>query len=221
MANSRSPFTKVAYDPTKKNQWGRVEGNPYQYSSKGRNGEKIMWQMVPESFISLKKGNAFIVAKKHIDMGDKNGYHSEATYVRGYSNLGSKTLNGHVRRMHFVARLIYRGGTPALTLYRYCGYSEDLAKQVFQEIPYTSAEYLGKDKQFHSFTKPSMTAQEIVEKKIAAKERLLSKAYGNPEQRKAFALQHPNYFKKAGKGNGNAATNTGKAASADLFNNVL
>ena len=176
-------LTKVPYDRTKRDMHGRVIGNPYQYKS-----GKTMYQAVPEAMVTLPKQNAFIIQKKHVylDKEKKN----QATYILGYSNLKGKTQNDKTRRHYFVARQIWRGGNPALVLYRYSGYDLGLAKQVFAEIPYDKAEYLAKDGKFHAYSKKSETAKQIVARKVRqqkALEAMKTKAYGDKSARKAWA----------------------------------
>ncbi len=190
---AKKTFKSVPYDKTKKDMYGRVIGNPYRMTSNGK-----AYQAVPERMVTLPKGNAFIIAKKHVYLnGDKN---NQATYVLGYSNLAGKRQNGKTRRHYFVARLIYRGGNPALALYRYSGYDLQLAKQVLGEIAYDKAEYLGKDNKFHAYRKTSMTSEEIVKSKIRkqqALERMKTKAYGSKEERKAYAQQNAKRYPRA------------------------
>lgn len=188
-------FRKVPYDATKKDKNGRVIGNPYRFVSNGKT-----YQAVPESMVSLPKGNAFIIAKKHVNLGGQ--YNNQATYVLGYSNLSGKRQNGKTRRHYFVARLIYRGGNPALALYRYSGYDLQTAKDVFSEIAYDKAEYQGRDGQFHPYRKASMTSAEVVAAKVRkqeALERMKTKAYGDKATRQAYARAHSRNYPRAGK----------------------
>jgi len=189
-------FKKVPYDNTKKDKNGRVIGNPYRLTSNGK-----MYQAVPERMVTLPKGNAFIIAKKHVNLNDQYG--NQATYVLGYSNLSGKRQNGKTRRHYFVARLIYRGGNPALALYRYSGYDLQIAKDVFGEIAYDKAEYLdGKTNTFKPYRKASMTAEEVVKAKVRkqeALERMKTKAYGSKAERKAYAQSHKKNYPRVGK----------------------
>ncbi len=185
-------FQRVKYDPSKKNAYDKVVGNPYQLTA---NGKK--YQAVPEKMVTLPSGNHFIIARKHVNLGGE--YNNKAVYVLGYSNLTGKRQNGKTRRSYFVARLIYRGGIPNLALYRYLGYNYNIAKDVFREIPYDFAEYLAKDGNFHPYTRKSMTSAEIVRaniKKNESLERLKTKAYGTKEQRQAYARQNPSRYHK-------------------------
>lgn len=190
MANQKN-FKPLPYDPNTKDKFGRVIGNPYRGTIAGKT-----YQAVPEQMISLPQGNSFIVARKHIVL-DKNN--NQATYVFGYNNLGTKnnrpkTQNGHVRRTYFVARLIWRGGSPALSLYRYVGYNQVIARQVFSEIPYDSAEYKAKDGKFYPYSKSSMTAKEIVEKSIRQQEYQKTKMYGDAAKRRTYVAAHPDKY---------------------------
>lgn len=188
---AKKKFQPVPYDPTKKDMYGRVIGNPYRLTSNGK-----AYQAVPERMVTLPKGNAFIIAKKHVNLGGKSN--NQATYVLGYSNLEGKRQNGKTRRHYFVARLIYRGGNPALALYRYSGYDLALAKEVFAEIAYDKAEYMGKDNKFHAYRKSSMTAEQIVKAKVRkqkALETMKTKAYGSKSERQAWA-KSKGYMKK-------------------------
>lgn len=192
---AKKTFKPVPYDKTKKDMYGRVIGNPYRLTSNGK-----AYQAVPERMVTLPKGNAFIIAKKHVNLGGANN--NEATYVLGYSNLEGKRQNGKTRRHYFVARLIYRGGNPALALYRYSGYDLQLAKDVFSEIAYDKAEYMGKDNKFHPYRKSSMTANEIVKAKVRkqqALERMKTKAYGDKAARRAYAQSHKAKYPRVGK----------------------
>ena len=193
MPKASKSFKAVPYDPTKRDANGRVIGNPYQLTSNG-----TRYQAVPERMVTLPKGNAFIIAKKHVQLDERN----QATYVLGYSNLSGKRQNGKTRRHYFVARLIYRGGNPALALYRYSGYDLGTAKTVFHEIAYNSAEYLGKDKKFHSYSKKSMTSADIVKSKIKqqdALEKMKTAAYGSKADRVAYAQKNRKKYPRVAK----------------------
>lgn len=195
MPTAKKQFKPVAYNPSKKDANGRVIGNPYQLTSNGKR-----YQAVPERMVTLPKGNAFIIAKKHVNLGGE--YNNQATYVLGYSNLSGKRQNGKTRRHYFVARLIYRGGNPALALYRYSGYDLGIAKQTFSEIAYDKAEYLGKDNKFHPYRKASMTAAEVVAAKVRqqqALERMKTKAYGSKAERRAYALKNKSKYPRVSK----------------------
>ena len=188
---AKKTFKPVPYDPTKKDMYGRVIGNPYRLTNNGK-----AYQAVPERMVTLPKGNSFIIAKKHVNLGGKSN--NQATYVLGYSNLEGKRQNGKTRRHYFVARLIYRGGNPALALYRYSGYDLALAKEVFAEIAYNKAEYMDKEGKFVPYDKSSMSSEEIVKSKIRkqkALEAMKTKAYGNKEKRQAWA-ESKGYMKK-------------------------
>lgn len=192
---AKKSFKAVPYDPNKKDANGRVIGNPYQLTSNGKR-----YQAVPERMVTLPKKNAFIIAKKHVNLNDQYG--NQATYVLGYSNLSGKRQNGKTRRHYFAARLIYRGGNPALALYRYSGYDLGLAKQAFGEIAYDKAEYLGRDGKFHAYRKASMTSQEIVAAKVRqqqALERMKTKAYGDKNARRAYALKNSSRYPRVAK----------------------
>ena len=192
---TKKQFKTVPYDPSKKDKNGRVIGNPYRLTSGGKN-----YQAVPERMVTLPKGNAFIIAKKHVNLGGE--YNNQATYVLGYSNLSGHRQNGKVRRHYFVARLIYRGGNPALALYRYSGYDLQLAKDVFSEIAYDKAEYQGRDGKFYPYRKASMTSQEVVAAKVRkqeALERMKTAAYGSKEERRAYAQKNKRRYPRVAK----------------------
>lgn len=192
---TKKQFKAVPYDPSKKDKNQRVVGNPYRLTSNGK-----MYQAVPERMVSLPKGNAFIIAKKHVNLGGQ--FNNQATYVLGYSNLSGQRQNGKTRRHYFVARLIYRGGNPALALYRYSGYDLQLAKDVFSEIAYDKAEYQGKDGKFHPYRKASMTSKEVVAAKVRkqeALERMKTAAYGSKEERRAYAQKNKKRYPRVGK----------------------
>ena len=200
MAKKAPKFTRVPYDPKNRDEkYGKVQGTPYDYVD----DEQKRWTMVPEKMVTLTKRNSFIIARKHQVLQTKNpktGKQNIAVYVMGYSNLNSKTSttknqNGEARtrRVYFVARQIQRGGTPALVLFKYHGYDQQLAKQVFAEIAYTQAWYLdSQTKEFKEYSKKSMTASEIVKAKIKKAQNLeamKTKAYGSKEERRQWASQ--------------------------------
>lgn len=197
-SSTMAKFTRVKYNPKNKNNFGKVVGTPYDYVDENQK----RYTMVPEKMVTLNKGNNFIIARKHQTLSTvnpKTGQQNIAVYVMGYSNLegttSSKTKNGtpRRRRVYFVARQIQRGGTPALALFKYYGYDQLLAKEVFKEIAYSQAWYLdAKTNQFKPYSKSSMTAAEIVKAKVQkAKnlEAMKTKAYGNKEARRQWANQ--------------------------------
>lgn len=155
-----------------------TQGNPYQTNVKGK-----PYMKVPEKMVTLPKGNAFITARKHLELEttyvDKNGNtrHNMAVYVLGYSNLNGKTQSGKTRRHWFVARQINVGGTPKLALYRYSGYDRSLARRVFMEIPCTESFWL-KRKQHQGgeweerwVEGNAITAKEVVAAKVKSRAR--------------------------------------------------
>ena len=191
---AKTTLQKVAYNKNKRDKFNRVVGNPYQYKANG-----VMYQAVPETMVTLKPGNSFIVARKHLNLVDQKTGKSKgmATYVLGYSNLSGKTQSGHQRRSYWVARQIFRGGRPALAIYSYKGYNQALAKQVFSEIPYSEAWYRDKNNNFQPYRKTSMSSEQIVQRRIKlqkSKETLKTKAYGSKEKRQAYAKAHPNKY---------------------------
>lgn len=182
-------FKKVNYSPAKKDNNGRVMGNPYQFKSS--NGKDYM--LVPEKMVTLPKGNHFIVMRKHSN--NKKG--DIITYVYGYVNLESKRQasarnSKRVRRYYFVARQISTFGNPKLALFRYCGYDQNIARQVFRDIPYNDAQYIDKDGIWHEFSGKGKTAADIVTANIRRQEgieRMKTLAYGSKEDRRYWRKQ--------------------------------
>lgn len=142
--------------------------------------------------VTLPQGNAFITARKHMDLSstykdkDGNTRHNKAVYVMGYSNLAGKTQNGKQRRHWFVARQFNVGGTPKLSLFRYSGYDRATARRVFMEIPCTESFWLNRiqhqDGKWEDrwVSGKAITAAEIVAAKVKSRARY--RENNNPNQ---------------------------------------